>query len=223
MSTGISTSHQAALDVASRWGSAPPPADAVEIQNLLNVYALYSDAGRVEDLASLFTDDATWDGSELDYGVAEGPMAIAQRVAGHFRAEAPMMHLPGPGLLISDSADEAQSLCWCLATALERRRAHAAHLLLLSGRAAPRARRSVAVPEPLSAPGRAEAPCRGLTHRRKRRLAFSRRRPAGRSRCAGSGCPARCDRNGCGHRPWRPSPRLILKPVTKSSSPVTSA
>ena len=27
-----------------------------------------------------------------------------------------MMHLPGPGLLISDSADEAQSLCWCLAT-----------------------------------------------------------------------------------------------------------
>jgi len=116
MSTGISTSHQAALDLASRWGSAPAPADAVQIQNLLNVYALYSDAGRVEDLASLFTDDATWDGSELDYGVAEGPRAIAQRVAGHFRAEAPMMHLPGPGLLISDSADEAQSLCWCLAT-----------------------------------------------------------------------------------------------------------
>ena len=87
MSTGISTSHQAALDLASRWGSAPPPADAVEIQNLLLVYALYSDAGRVEDLASLFTDDATWDGRELDYGVAEGP-------DGHRRSASPATSAP---------------------------------------------------------------------------------------------------------------------------------
>jgi len=116
MSTGISTSHQAALELAARWESAPPATEAAEIQNLLQVYALYADAGRVEELASLFTDDARWDGQELGYGLAEGPTAIAERVAGHFRADAPMMHLPGPGLLIADSADSAQSLCWCLAT-----------------------------------------------------------------------------------------------------------
>jgi hypothetical protein len=116
MTTGISTSHEAALDVGSRWRAVPLAEDAVRIQNLIQVYALYGDAGRVEDLATLFTDDASWDGTELDYGTAEGPIAIAQRVAGHFRPEEPMMHLPGPALLTAVSDDEVHSVCWCLAT-----------------------------------------------------------------------------------------------------------
>jgi hypothetical protein len=114
--TELSESHQSALGIAARWAAPPPAQDAAQIQNLLQVYALYGDGGRVDELASLFTEDAFWDGHELDYGVAEGPAAIAARVAGHFKPEAPMMHMPGPALLAGVSANTVQSVCWCLAT-----------------------------------------------------------------------------------------------------------
>jgi hypothetical protein len=104
------------LPVTDRWAAVPDPADAVAVQNLVQAYAVYADAGRTEAVAGLFTEDAVWDGTALNYGTAEGAEAIGVIVTGHFRPDEPMMHLPGPPIVTVAGADEIHSVCWCLAT-----------------------------------------------------------------------------------------------------------
>ena len=111
------TTHLADLQpVTDRWADVPDPADAIAVQNLVQAYAVYADAGRTEAVAQLFTADAVWDGSALNYGTAEGPEAIGVIVTGHFRPDEPMMHVPGPPLLATAGPDEIHGVCWCLAT-----------------------------------------------------------------------------------------------------------
>ena len=110
------TTRPDALDLARRWATPPSPADAEAVRNLLTAYATFTDRGAVDDLATLFTADAEWDGSELGYGTASGPLDIARRVAGHHRPDEPMAHLPGPPLLVARSPTEVDALSWCLAT-----------------------------------------------------------------------------------------------------------
>ena len=74
-----------------------------------------SRAGEAE-LAALFTPDATWDGNELGFGVGEGPEAIAATVLSHFDPAMPMMHVPGPPLLVALSDDAVRGVSWCIAT-----------------------------------------------------------------------------------------------------------
>jgi SnoaL-like protein len=108
--------HRGRLAITARWSNAPDPASSQLIQNLVQAYALYTDTGRIPELATLFTADAVWDGRALRYGYAEGPEAIAATACGHFRASEPMMHLPGPALLTAVADDEVHGVCWCLAT-----------------------------------------------------------------------------------------------------------
>ena len=105
-----------ALDIAGGWAGPPPPGDAEVLRNLLQAYATFTDAGAVDALAELFTDDAEWDGTSLGYGTAAGPAEIARHVAGHHRPDEPMAHLPGPPLLVARSEDQVEGLSWCLAT-----------------------------------------------------------------------------------------------------------
>jgi hypothetical protein len=69
--------------------------------NLVQAYAIYADRGREAELAALFTADATWDGTQRGYGAAEGPESIAATVLVHFDPGTPMMHVPGPPLLVA--------------------------------------------------------------------------------------------------------------------------
>ena len=111
------TAHLADLQpVIDRWADVPDPADAIAVQNLVQAYAVYADAGRTDAVAQLFTADAMWDGSALNYGTAEGPADIGVIVTSHFRPDEPMMHVPGPPLVASAGPDEIHSVCWCLAT-----------------------------------------------------------------------------------------------------------
>jgi SnoaL-like domain len=106
-----------ALDVAARWQRVPRELDTLAaIQNVMQAYALFTDHGRGEDLAGLFTDDAVWDGRDLGYGIATGPPAIAQAVLIHNKADSTMVHLPGPPILVSESEREVAAYSWCLAT-----------------------------------------------------------------------------------------------------------
>ena len=50
------------------------------VQNLVQVYAVLTDAGRAEELVALFTSDAWWNGEDLGYGSARGPADIAAKV-----------------------------------------------------------------------------------------------------------------------------------------------
>ena len=56
---------------------APAPEVVAQLQNLVQVYAVLTDAGRAEELAALFTSDASWNGEVLGYGSARGPRRIA--------------------------------------------------------------------------------------------------------------------------------------------------
>jgi hypothetical protein len=104
------------LATASRWSTPPSPAVMAHLQNLMQVYALYTDEGRGQELARLFTADATWDGTELGYGVASGPEEIAATVLQHFQPARPMLHVPGPLLAVEIADGEARGVSWCLAT-----------------------------------------------------------------------------------------------------------
>jgi SnoaL-like domain len=106
-----------ALDIAARWHQAPREPDTfAAIQNLMQAYALFTDHARGEDLASLFTDDAFWDGRDLGYGTATGPQEIAQAVLAHDKPGSTMVHLPGPPILVTESEGEVTAFSWCLAT-----------------------------------------------------------------------------------------------------------
>jgi len=98
------------------WTAVPSPADALVVQNLLQMYGFLTDQGRAEELAELFTDDAEWNGDELGFGSARGPAAIAGLVTAHFDPSQPMIHLPGPPALTTSSGDEINGVCWCTAT-----------------------------------------------------------------------------------------------------------
>lgn len=102
-------------NLATGWASPPSPADAEQLRNLLAAYATFTDSGRRAELARLFTADAAWDGTELGYGRASGPEAIADLVLGHHDPQRPMFHFPGPPLLVSRSAAEVHASSWCLA------------------------------------------------------------------------------------------------------------
>jgi hypothetical protein len=104
------------LATARRWSESPPPDVVVELHNLVQAYALFADNGRADELADLFTADATWDGTELGYGTAEGPEAIAATVLGHFDPTRPMIHVPGPPLLVAVAESEVRGVGWCFAT-----------------------------------------------------------------------------------------------------------
>lgn len=101
---------------ANAWSQLPSPGVVAELQNLVQAYALFADCGRGDDLADLFTEDAAWDGTELGYGSAQGPAAIAATVLEHYDPARPMIHLPGPPLLVELSDERASGVCWCLAT-----------------------------------------------------------------------------------------------------------
>jgi SnoaL-like domain len=101
---------------AGQWSTAPPPEVAVELNNLVQAYALFADKGRADELATLFTADATWDGTDLGYGSARGPAAIAATVVQHFDPTCPMVHVPGPPLLVRVSDSEVRGVGWCSAT-----------------------------------------------------------------------------------------------------------
>jgi hypothetical protein len=111
-----SSGRDAVVATATSWVAAPPPDVAVELHNLVQAYALFTDDGRADDLASLFTDDATWDGAELGYGSARGPQAIAATVLQHFDPDRPMVHVPGPPLLVAVSDSAVRGVGWCMAT-----------------------------------------------------------------------------------------------------------
>ena len=102
--------------VPGGWAAGPAPADAQQLQHLLQVYGFLTDQGRGDELAALFTEDAEWDGTEFGYGAATGPAAIAALVTGHHDPTRPMIHLPGPAVLTPVSADEVHGVCWCTAT-----------------------------------------------------------------------------------------------------------
>jgi len=98
-----------------RWGDVPPPDDALEVQNLLQVYGFLTDQGRGQELGTLFVDDAEWDGTELGFGSARGRDDIVALVTRHVDPARPMIHLPGPPVL-TGGGDEIHGVCWCMAT-----------------------------------------------------------------------------------------------------------
>jgi SnoaL-like domain len=108
--------RDAILATACSWRSAPPPDVVAELTNLVQAYALFTDEGRADELAGLFTADATWDGTDLGYGSARGPEAIAATVLQHFDSTRPMIHVPGPPLLVQVSDSEVRGVGWCFAT-----------------------------------------------------------------------------------------------------------
>jgi len=110
---GAPTAH----DLARRWQDAASGDDVALIGNLLQAYALFTDAGLRDDLASLFTEDATWDGTSLGYATATGPTTIADVVLAHHDASRPMVHLPGPPLAVR-SGDDLEVFSWTVATRL---------------------------------------------------------------------------------------------------------
>ncbi len=103
-------------DGLSSWPDVPPPAVVQQVINLLQVYGRWTDAGRTDDLATLFTSDAEWDGRELGFGHAAGPQAIAELVTAHADPTRPMMHMTGPPLLMALSPTEVRAVTWCQAT-----------------------------------------------------------------------------------------------------------
>jgi hypothetical protein len=105
-----------ALALASRSATPPGPAVVAEVNNLIQAYALFTDHGCTEEVAELFTPDATWDGRELGYGQAAGPVAIAAAVVSHFDPDRPMAHLPGPAMVVETSATKVEAYSWCLAS-----------------------------------------------------------------------------------------------------------
>ena len=110
------TDNSEILRIAAGWTSAVDPADAVQIGNLLQTYALYTDAALADELGSLFIDDATWDGSALGYGAVSGRAAIVAEVLRHADPAKPMLHLPGPPLVVRVDDDTAEVFTWTLAT-----------------------------------------------------------------------------------------------------------
>ena len=98
------------------WSQLPSPEVVAQLQNLVQAYSLFTDQGQADDLAELFTADAAWDGTELGYGSAQGPAAIVATVLQHHDPARPMIHLPGPPLLVELSGERASGACWCLAT-----------------------------------------------------------------------------------------------------------
>ena len=104
------------METAARWRDAPAPEVVARLQNLIQVYAVLTDTGRAGELASLFTEDASWNGEELGYGSARGPADIAATVLAHFNPARPMMHVPGAALLVEISDTEVHGISWCLAT-----------------------------------------------------------------------------------------------------------
>lgn len=104
-----------ALDLARRWQDSASADDVALVGNLLQAYALFTDAGLRDELASLFTADATWDGTSLGYATATGPTGIADVVLAHHDVARPMIHLPGPPLVVR-AGDDLEVFSWTLAT-----------------------------------------------------------------------------------------------------------
>jgi SnoaL-like domain len=98
-----------------RWGDVPPPDDALEVQNLLQMYAFLVDQGRGQELGTLFVDDAEWDGTEIGVGSARGRDDIVALITGLIDPARPMIHLPGPPVL-TGGGDEIHGVCWCMFT-----------------------------------------------------------------------------------------------------------
>jgi len=94
----------------------PPPQTFEQLQNLVQAYALFADAGLRAQVSQLFTADAVWDGTSLGYGTAVGADGIAAHVCMHHRVAEPMMHLPGPPLLSAVTDSEVHGVTWCMAT-----------------------------------------------------------------------------------------------------------
>jgi SnoaL-like domain len=103
------------LDLARRWQDAASADDVVLVGNLLQAYALFTDAGLGDDLAGLFTAEATWDGTALGYATATGPREIADVVLAHHDPTRRMVHLPGPPLAVR-CGEDLEVISWTLAT-----------------------------------------------------------------------------------------------------------
>ena len=116
MTDRATATFDGALGIAGRWMTPPPSPTFEQLQNLVQAYALFTDAGQVAQLAELFTTDASWDGTRLGFGTSAGATAIAAHVCAHHRIDAPMMHLPGPALLSAVSDSEVEGVTWCTAT-----------------------------------------------------------------------------------------------------------
>ena len=95
-----------AVELARRWQDTASAEEVVLVGNLLQAYAL-------------FTADASWDGTALGYGVANGRSEIAKLVLSHHDADRPSVHLPGPPLVVRvDTGFEVFS--WTVATRLSQ-------------------------------------------------------------------------------------------------------
>ena len=103
------------LDLVRRWQDTATADDVVLVGNILQAYAFFTDAGLRDDLARLFTADAVWDGTALGYARASGPAAIADAVLAHHDPRRPMIHLPGPPLVVR-SGEDLEVFSWTLAT-----------------------------------------------------------------------------------------------------------
>ena len=101
---------------ARAWSAPPHPETVAALQNLVQAYAFFTDHADADGLAGLFTADASWDGTDLGYGSAQGPADIVEAVLQHVDPARPMIHLPGPPLLVHASDDHARGMCWCMAT-----------------------------------------------------------------------------------------------------------
>jgi hypothetical protein len=105
-----------AMRLAATWQHPPNGDDAAAIGNLLQSYAIFTDNGCREELAAVFTADATWDGTDIGYVYCVGPEQIADTVLQHLDPARPMVHLPGPPLLVRIDDDTVEAFSWCLAT-----------------------------------------------------------------------------------------------------------
>ena len=107
-----------AIRLAAAWNDGPSGDDATAIGNLLQAYAIFTDNGCREELTACFTTDATWDGTAIGYDDAVGAEQIADVVLQHLDPARPMLHLPGPPLLVRIDDDTVEAFSWCTATRL---------------------------------------------------------------------------------------------------------
>jgi hypothetical protein len=116
MSRPLEADSPRGVALATRRNDVPDPSYAIAIMNLLQSYALFADHNLRTDLATLFTADAVWDGTELGYGRAQGRADIVEAVLVHFSPDPPVIHLPGPPLLVRSGPRRVEAVSWCLAS-----------------------------------------------------------------------------------------------------------
>jgi ketosteroid isomerase-like protein len=87
-----------------------PPEDEAAVQGLIVAYGLAADFGHADAVADLFTDDATWDGSNFRFPRCDGRDEI-RAWFGKLAAEGKrQVHVMEPALLWADGPDRAHGV-----------------------------------------------------------------------------------------------------------------